>query len=170
MLIAGVRTHALANQLSTGLSYKCGGASSSVAVFFCLRHLIEIDATEPNHSAVGDFDAAESVLLAQRDAATVVTKRTAHPAVSIRCVCKPTESARLCFQRARALRKAEASLMLLAAAIDVAKWKEDIASQVMDAREFGHHIVALGCALRVRKEVKCLVKAFALHPKTLRQS
>jgi hypothetical protein len=59
--------------------------------------------------------------------------------------------------------------MLLAAAVDVAKWKEDIAPQVMDAREFGHHIVALGCALRGRKEIKRLVKAFA-HAKTLRQS
>jgi hypothetical protein len=47
------------------------------------------------------------------------------------------------------LRKAEASLVLLAATVDVAKWKEDIAPQVMDAREFGHHIVALGRALRV---------------------
>jgi len=67
------------------------------------------------------------------------------------------------------LRKAEASLVLLAATVDVAKWKEDIAPQVMDAREFRYHIVALGCALRVRKEIKCLVKAFA-HPQTLRQS
>jgi hypothetical protein len=67
------------------------------------------------------------------------------------------------------LRKAEASLVLLAATVDVAKWKEDIAPQVMDAREFGHHIVALGCALRVRKEIKCFFKAVA-HPKTLRQS
>jgi hypothetical protein len=59
--------------------------------------------------------------------------------------------------------------MLLAATVDVAKWKEDVAPQVMDAREFAHHIVALGCALRVCKEIQCLVKAFA-HPKTLRQS
>src|SRR3984893_16689441 len=169
VLIAGERTHGVAQQLGAGLSYKCGGASSSVAVFFCLRHLIEIDATEPNHRAVGHFDAAESVLLAQRDAATEVIKRTAHLALSIRCVCKPTESARLCFRRARALRKAEASLVLLAATVDVAKWKEDIAPQVMDAREFGHRIVALGCALRVRKQTKCFFEAFA-HPKTLRQS
>src|SRR5262245_10937312 len=121
VLIAGVRSHALANQFGAGLSNKCGGASSSVAVLFCLQHLIEIDAAEPNHSAVGHFDAAESVLLAQRDAATEVIKRAAHPALSIRCVCKPTESTRLCFRRARALRQAEAFLMLLAAAVDVAK-------------------------------------------------
>ena len=57
--------------------------------------------------------------------------------------------------------------MLLAATVDVAKWKEDISPQVMDAREFRYHIVALGCALRVRKETKCLVKAFT-HPKTFR--
>jgi hypothetical protein len=67
------------------------------------------------------------------------------------------------------LRKAEALLVLLAATVDVAKWKEDIAPQVMDAREFGHHVVALGSALRVRKKIECFLKAFA-HPKTLRQS
>ena len=39
----------------------------------------------------------------------------------------------------------------LAATVDIAKWKEDVAPQVMDAGEFGHHIVALGCALRVGK-------------------
>jgi hypothetical protein len=49
------------------------------------------------------------------------------------------------------LRKAETSLVLLAATVDVAEWKEDIAPQVMDAREFGHHIVLLGCALSIRK-------------------
>ncbi len=151
MLIAGERTHGLAQQLGARLSNKCGGASSSVAVFFCLRHFIEIDATESNHRAVGHFDAAESVLLAQRDAATEVIKRTAHLTLSIRCVCKPTKRARFSFRRARALRKAEASLVLLAATVNVAKWKEDIAPQMMDAREFGYHIVALGCALCVRK-------------------
>jgi hypothetical protein len=41
--------------------------------------------------------------------------------------------------------------VLLAATMDVAKWKEDIAPQMMDAGEFGHHIVALGRALRLLK-------------------
>ena len=169
VLIASEHAQGFAYQFGAGLSYKCGGASSSVAFLFCLQHLIEIDAADPNHRAVGHFDATESVLLAQRNAATEVIKRAAHLALSIRRVSKPTESARLCFRRARALRKAEASLVLLAATVDVPKWKEDITPQVMDAREFRHHIVALGCALRVRKEIKCFFKAVA-HPKTLRQS
>jgi hypothetical protein len=91
------------------------------------------------------------VLLAQRHAAIEVIKRTAHLALRIRCIREPAESARLCFRRTRALRKAEASLVLLAATVDVAKWKEDIAPQMMDAREFGHHVVALRRALRLRK-------------------
>src|SRR6202022_4736089 len=86
VLIAGERTHGFAQQFGAGLSYKCGGASSSVAVFFCLRHLIEIDAAEPNHRAVGHFDAAESVLLAQRDAAPEAIKRPGPPALSARCL------------------------------------------------------------------------------------
>jgi hypothetical protein len=49
------------------------------------------------------------------------------------------------------LRKSEAPFVLLTATVDVTKWEEDIAPQVMDARQFGHHIVALGCALRVRE-------------------
>ena len=59
--------------------------------------------------------------------------------------------------------------MLLAATVDVAKWKVDVAPQVVDACEFGHHVVALGRALRVRKQIECFFKAFA-HPKTLGQS
>jgi hypothetical protein len=39
----------------------------------------------------------------------------------------------------------------------------------MDASEFSHHIVALGCALRVGKKIECFFKAFA-HPKTFHQS
>ena len=57
--------------------------------------------------------------------------------------------------------------MLLAATVDVPKWKEDISPQVMDAREFRYHIVPLGRALRIREETKCLVKALT-HPKTFR--
>ncbi len=74
------------------------------------------------------------MLLAQRDAVTEVIKRAAHSALRIRCVRKPTECARLRFWRARALSKTEALLVLLAATLNVAKWKEDIAPQVMDAR------------------------------------
>jgi hypothetical protein len=169
VFIASEHAHGFAQQFGAGLSYQCGSASSSVAILFRLRHLIKIDAAEPDHRAVGHFDAAESVLLAQPYAATKVIKRTAHFALGIRCVCKPAESTCFCFRRARALREAEASLVLLAATVDVAKWKEDIAPQVMDAREFRYHIVALGCGLRVRKKIKCLVKAFA-RPQTFRQS
>src|SRR5262249_20544009 len=68
--IAGVRTQSLGIHFRAGLSYKCGGTSSSIGVFFCLPHLVEIHATEPNHSAVGHFNAAESVLPTERDAAT----------------------------------------------------------------------------------------------------
>ena len=105
VFIASEHAHGFAQQFGAGLSNKCGSASSSVAILFCLRYLIEIDAAEPNHRAVGHFDAAESVLLAQRYAATEVIKRTAHFALSIGCVCKPAESACFCFRRARALRE-----------------------------------------------------------------
>ena len=105
VLVASEHAHGFAQQFGAWLSNKCGGASSSVAILFCLRYLIEIDAAEPNHRAVGHFDAAESVLLAQRYAATEVIKRTAHFALSIGCVCKPAESACFCFRRARASRK-----------------------------------------------------------------
>jgi hypothetical protein len=149
VLIASEHAHGFAQQFSAGLSYKCGGTGSSVAVLFCLRHFIEINSTEPDHRAVGHFDAAESVLLTEPYATTEVIKRTAHLALGIRCVCKPAKSTRFCFRRARALRKAEASFMLLAATVDV----EDIAPQVMDACKLSHHIVALGCALRVRKKI-----------------
>jgi len=38
--------------------------------------------------------------------------------------------------------------VLLAATVDVAKRKKDVSSEVMDARELGYHVVALGCVLR----------------------
>src|SRR5580704_1685889 len=81
VLIASEHAHGFAQQFGAGLSYKCGGTSSSVAVLFCLRHLIEINSTEPDHGAVGHFDAAESVLLTEPYAATEVIKRTAHLAL-----------------------------------------------------------------------------------------
>jgi hypothetical protein len=92
-----------------------------------------------------------------------------HPALSIRSVRKSTECARLSFRRTGTSRKAEALLVLLATAVDFAKWKEDIAPQVMDAREFSHDVVSLRCALRVCKKIECFFKAFT-YPKTLRQS
>ena len=59
VLIAGEHTQGFAEQFGAGLSDKRCGAGSSVAVLFCLPYLIEIDATEPNHGAVGHFDATE---------------------------------------------------------------------------------------------------------------
>ena len=59
VLIAGEHTQGFTEQFGARLSDKRSGAGSRVAVLFCLPYLIEIDATEPNHGAVGYFDAAE---------------------------------------------------------------------------------------------------------------
>ena len=48
-LIAGEGAHRFAQQFGAWLSYKRSGTSSGIAVLFCLRRLIEIDAAEPNH-------------------------------------------------------------------------------------------------------------------------
>jgi hypothetical protein len=126
-LVAGIYIQILGEQFGAGLADQDCGPHRGAGIVARLSRFIEIDATEPNHRAVGHFDAAESVLLAERNAATEEFECTAHLALRIRCVRKPTERARLCFRRARVLCKAEATLVLLAATVDVAKRKENIA-------------------------------------------
>jgi hypothetical protein len=113
-------------------------AGSGVAVLPRLARLAEIEAAGPDQGAVRHLDAAEAVLAAERDAAAELLEGCTHPALRIGGVREPAERAGLGFGRVGAPRVAEAALVLLPATIDVALRKEDVAPEVVEARELGH--------------------------------
>src|ERR1700730_11988076 len=160
-LIAGEDAHRLSEQLGAWLPDQRGGPSRRVTVLARLTSLVEIDAAEPHHRAIRHLDAAEAVLLAERDTPAEIVEGGPHPALGVGRIRQPAERAGLRLRRAGAPRIAEAALVLLAATVDVSQRKEDVASEMMETRELAHHVVALGRVLRIPEELERLAQAFA---------
>jgi|SRR6266446_3651485 hypothetical protein len=92
-LIAGEGTHRFAEQLRAWLPDQRGGASGCVAVLLSVQSLIEVDAAETDHGAIGYLDATKPVLATQRNTAAEVFECAAHLALGIGGVCESGESA-----------------------------------------------------------------------------